>query len=61
MITTIEDSKKLINEMNYKGCKNCVHQISTLRMCEWSELGGDGQIHLICPKWEEKKRGDKIG
>lgn len=49
----------ITNEMNYKGCKNCANQISVFRMCEWAESGGDGKIHLICPRWEE--RGDKIG
>lgn len=52
--TTNEDVKKLIKEMNYKGCKNCANQISSLRMCEWAELGGDGQLHFICPRWEER-------
>lgn len=53
-ITTNEDIKKLIEEMNYKGCKNCANQISPLRTCEWAELGGDGQLHFICPRWEER-------
>lgn len=21
-------------------------------MCEWAERGGDGLVHIICPKWE---------
>lgn len=41
-------------ETKYNGCKNCTHQIEPLRMCEWAENGGDGRVHLICPKWEPK-------
>lgn len=60
MITTMNIvADELIKEMNYKGCKNCANQIAPLRMCEWAELGGDGQVHFICPRWEE--RGDKVG
>jgi hypothetical protein len=46
--------QKLIVSMDYKGCKNCKYQISPLRMCEWAEQGGDGQVHFICPKWNKK-------
>lgn len=45
---------KLIKSIDYKGCKNCQHQIAPLRMCKWAEQGGDGRIHLICPKWDKK-------
>lgn len=46
--------EKLKKEIKYKGCRNCKHQIDYLRSCEWLERGGDGRVHLICPKWEEK-------
>ena len=46
--------KRREKELGYKGCKNCKNQISPLRACEWLEHGGDGKIHLICPKWERK-------
>ncbi|SDB15173.1 hypothetical protein SAMN02910417_01121 [Eubacterium oxidoreducens] len=52
---TNEELKKLIKKMNYKGCKNCAHQIAPLRMCKWAELGGDGLLHSICPRWEERR------
>lgn len=42
-------------ELEYKGCRNCEHQIAPLRGCEWLEHGGDGQLHLICPHWERRK------
>ena len=45
--------KRLEKELGYKGCKNCLHQIAPLRMCEWAEQGGDGHIHLICPMWDK--------
>jgi len=45
--------KKAEKELGYKGCRNCKHQIEPLRMCEWAEHGGDGQIHLICPMWDK--------
>ena len=51
---TDKETKKFINQLGYKGCKNCENQISPLRMCEWSEQGGDGVIHFICPKWHKK-------
>ena len=46
--------KKFEKELDYKGCRNCSHQIEPLRMCEWAESGGDGHIHLICPMWRKK-------
>lgn len=49
--------EKRVKELDYKGCRNCKHQIEPLRGCEWIEKGGDGRLHLICPKWEKKKRG----
>lgn len=48
--------EKRIKELGYKGCRNCIHQIEPLRTCKWDEQGGDGKLHLICPKWE--KRGE---
>lgn len=41
-------------ELGYNGCRNCKNQIDYLRTCEWMEHGGDGKLHLICPKWERK-------
>ena len=52
--------QKLIVSMDYKGCKNCKNQISPLRMCEWAEQGGDGQVHFICPKWNKKVENNII-
>ena len=46
--------KKFEKELDYKGCRNCRHQIEPLRMCEWTEHGGDGHIHLICPMWDKE-------
>lgn len=46
--------KKMIKEIDYKGCRNCAHQIESLRTCEWAERGGDGQLHYICPRWERR-------
>lgn len=64
MITYLERKKeelfeKRMKELGYNGCKNCKHQIEPLRGCEWLEHGGDGVVHLICPKWE--KRGEANG
>lgn len=42
-------------ELGYKGCRNCKYQIEPLRGCEWLENGGDGRVHLICPKWEKRE------
>lgn len=51
--------EKRMKELGYKGCQNCKHQIEPLRACEWLERGGDGQLHLICPKWEvREKKGE---
>ena len=47
--------ERVINHpVDYKGCKNCVNQIEPLRMCKWAEQGGDGCLHLICPRWERR-------
>lgn len=51
LIDTIENQVKTLG---YKGCRNCKYQIEPLRTCEWLEKGGDGKLHLICPKWEKK-------
>lgn len=48
---TDKEVEKQIKQLGYKGCKNCQHQIAPLRMCDWAEQGGDGHLHLICPKW----------
>lgn len=50
-------AKKKTKEIGYNGCWNCANQIEPLRMCEWAERGGDGVVHLICPKWERKTDG----
>lgn len=51
--------RKFEIELEYKGCRNCRHQISPLRMCEWAEHDGDGQIHLICPMWDKKVKNER--
>lgn len=51
---TSNDLKKIKKKMDYRGCKNCIYQIAPLRMCKWAEQGGDGRLHLICPKWEHE-------
>lgn len=51
------------NNRFYHGCRNCKHQIDVLRTCEWLESGGDGQLHIICPRWEKKNcdaDGEKV-
>ena len=47
--------EKRMKELDYKGCRNCKHQIEPLRGCEWLESGGDGRVHLICPMWEKRE------
>lgn len=47
--------EKRMKELGYKGCRNCSHQIATLRTCEWMERGGDGVLHLVCPYWEKEE------
>jgi hypothetical protein len=55
------ETQKLIKKTGYKGCKNCMHQIAPLRMCEWAEQGGDGHFHLMCPMWDKaKENADEI-
>jgi hypothetical protein len=56
---TDKEVQKRIKQLGYKGCENCQHQISPLRMCKWAEQGGDGQIHFICPKWDKVESEDK--
>ena len=51
--------EKRAKELGYKGCRNCRYQIDYLRMCEWAEQGGDGVLHLICPRWERKGEEDE--
>lgn len=50
----IEYAKLIAKKLGYKGCRNCAHQIEPLRMCEWMKRGGDGALHLICPRWDRK-------
>ena len=49
-------AQKLKKELGYKGCRNCQNQIEPLRTCKWMEHGGDGCIHLICPRWEKRSK-----
>lgn len=49
--------EKTVRRLGYKGCRNCEHQIDVFRTCEWMEHGGDGVVHLICPKWEKSNCG----
>ena len=51
--------EKIIRETGYKGCRNCEHQIDVLRTCKWAEHGGDGVLHLICPRWKKKEGQDE--
>ena len=53
MHITDKELQNLIKSIGYKGCKNCQHQIAPLRMCKWAEQGGDGHIHIVCPKWDK--------
>lgn len=56
---TDKEVQKRIKQLGYKGCKNCQHQISPLRSCKWAEQGGDGHVHLLCPKWDKRtEQGD---
>lgn len=55
-MTFSKQLKKLEKDLGYKGCKNCVNQIEPLRMCEWAEKGGDGHLHLLCPRWEKRNQ-----
>ena len=55
---TDKELQKHIKNIGYKGCKNCQHQISPLRSCKWSEQGGDGHVHLICPMWDKAKESE---
>jgi len=51
--------EKRAKELGYEGCRNCQYQIGPLRTCEWQERGGDGILHLICPRWERRTEDDK--
>lgn len=48
--------EKKRKSLGYKGCRNCKNQIDVLRTCKWLEQGGDGKMHLICPKWVKKDK-----
>lgn len=54
-----KELQKYINRIGYKGCKNCKHQISPLRMCNWAEQGGNRQIYFLCLKWDKAESEDK--
>lgn len=56
---TEKELKRHIKNIGYNGCKNCKHQISPLRSCKWSERGGDGILHLVCPMWDKKEREEQ--
>ena len=51
-----EDVEGFKRRIGYKGCKNCEFQIAPLRMCEWAEKGGDGRLHVICPRWKKEDK-----
>ena len=49
--------KELQKKLDYKGCRNCEHQIEPLRMCVWAETNPQTMILYICPNWV--KRGEE--
>ena len=49
---------KFKKEKGYKGCRNCKHQISPMRMCEWAEQKTEVTLHIMCPKWERREDGE---
>ena len=50
--------EKMRKELGYKGCRNCEFQIDVLRACKWLENGGDGVLHLICPRWKRRSASE---
>ena len=46
---------KVKKRKGYKGCRNCQHQISPMRMCKWAEQKTEVALHIMCPKWERRK------
>lgn len=55
MHLTSKDYDKHRKQLGYKGCKNCIHQIAPLRMCEWAEQKTETTLHLFCPHWEKRE------
>ena len=53
-MTMDKEVKKLKKKLGYKGCKNCIHYIEPVRVCEWAAKCGDGRLHWTCPKWIKK-------
>ena len=53
---TDKELKKCIKNIGYKGCKNCKHQITPSKMCNWGKQGSDGRLHFICPKWDKRDK-----
>lgn len=55
----IKDQKEphlaMFDDPDFGKCYSCRHQIEPFRMCEWAERGGDGVVHLKCPRWERKE------
>lgn len=59
MYITDKELQKRMKSIGYEGCKNCQHQTSPLRSCEWAESGGSGRIHVICPMWDKRESEDE--
>ena len=46
--------KKLEYE-DYKGCKNCKHELSELKRCEFAnKMLGASVLHSMCPMWYKR-------
>ena len=49
----------ILQKKNYRNSLSKQHQIEPLRSCEWAEQGGDGHIHILCPKWVKKGESEE--
>ena len=51
---------KFKKEKGYKGCRNCQHQISPMRMCEWAEQKTEVTLFKsdYCPNCGAEMRGE---
>ena len=47
--------EKKLGYEDYKGCKNCQHELSELKRCEFADkMLGASVLHTMCPMWYKR-------
>jgi hypothetical protein len=43
---------EIAKKSGLRSCEGCAKAVNGT--CDWARNGGDGEFHLVCPRWENK-------